>query len=183
MNDDPLRQFAQKLIHNVKKHGFPNKMVSFDIEVLYAAAERNGTNLNKALALLTDIHIGHVKTPEKIVFYPADRMAPPRLDGTDTAVQDAPRAAATSALPPYPKMPALDLSFFDELDLDPEEMQGWGLPEMMAKAQTLLAQMSPEQLQKMQNVYAGMSDDNKAALVARARALGLFPQDTPEKGR
>lgn len=66
---DALTRFAENVLTNLEKNGFPGRRVSFPIERLYESAHAKGVNFNKVLDVLGARGIGHEKTPEKIVFH------------------------------------------------------------------------------------------------------------------
>ena len=119
MSDDEYRKFVQSVIDNVKKNGFPDKKVSFPLEQMYEAAENKGVNFNKVLQTLDEIQIAHEKTPEKIIFYPKDRMPPPQTEANPAQA-------------------------FANIDLG--ELKNMNMSDMMAAAAKMMQNMSPEQL-------------------------------------
>ena len=155
MGETEYRQFVQTVIDNVKKNGFPDKKVAFPLEQLYAAAERKGISFNKVLDTLDEILIAHEKTPEKIIFYPKDQA-------------------------PSPETPANPMDAFAQMapdligNMDPSEMGKMSISEMAAAAGKMMQNMSPEQLKSIQEMYANMSDDERAELMENAKKLGLL---------
>jgi hypothetical protein len=156
MSDAEYREFVQSVIDNVKKHGFPEKKVAFPLEQLYEAAEKKGINFNKVLVTLDEIQIAHEKTPEKIIFYPKDRQAPP--------VETSPT--------PGPSFPGIDPSMF--ANLDPSVLQNMDSANLMGVAANILQNMSPEQLESMKRSLEDLSDEEREAMMDQAKKLGLI---------
>lgn len=159
MSDAEYREFAQSVIDNVKKHGFPDRKVAFPLEQLYEAAERKGINFNKVLVTLDEIQIAHTKTPEKIIFYPKDRAVAPAGAPSEKAAPDA-------------SFPGFDASLFAKLD--PSVLQGMDPANLMGVAANILQGMSPEQLESMRRSVEDMSDEERAAMMDQAKKLGLL---------
>ena len=152
MPEDKYRRFVQNIIDNIKKHGFPDKRVAFPIESLYEAAEKKDINFNKVLETLDSIQIAHEKTPEKIIFYPKDRVQ-----------QTAP--------PSEPDLPGIDPGMFR--NLDPGMFRNMNFQEMMSAAAGMMQNMSPQQLEAIKSMYENMSDEERLALMEQAKKLGL----------
>ena len=150
---DEFRSFVQSIIDNVKKHGFPDKKVAFPLERMYEIAEEKGLNFNKVLDTLDSIQIAHKKTPEKIIFYPKDREAPPPSPASED-------------------LGGIDPGLF--ADLDPNMFKNMDLQQMMGAASAMIENMSPEQLQAVKNMYENMSDEDREAMMAQMKKLGLF---------
>ena len=147
MSDDEYRKFVQSVIDNVKKNGFPDKKVSFPLEQMYEIAEEKGINFNKVLETLDEIQIAHVKTPEKIIFYPKDRM-------------------------PLPETETNPMQAFANIDLG--DLKNMNMSDIMAAATKMMQNMSPEQLKSIKGTYENMSDEERAALIENAKKMGLF---------
>ena len=160
---DTYRKFVQNVIDNIKKNGFPEKKVAFPLETMYEAAEKKGINFNKVLDTLDSIQIAHEKTPERIVFYPKDR------------VQE------SAAERPEAGVPGMDPGMFANLDpgmfanLNSDMFQNMNMQEMMAAASTMMQNMSPEQLNAIKSMYENMSDEEREALIEQVKKLG-FPK-------
>ena len=153
--DDIYRNFCQSIIDNIKKNGFPDKKVAFPLERMYEAAEAKGVNFNKVLETLRSIQIDHRKTPEKIIFFPADRkpeVPAPRPDSE-------------------PQMPQMPNSFaaFGGMPTD--------MGQMMSMAAEMMKNLSPEQLAAVRDMYENMSDDEKSAIIEQAKNMGMFPKE------
>jgi hypothetical protein len=159
MSDTAYRAFVQSIIDNIKKNGFPDKKVSLPLEQLYEAAHRRGINLNKVLETLEGIQIAHVKTPEKIVFYPKDRETAPREKGH-------PAKAAPGPSPgPSPDLFA---------GLDPSMLGNLDASGLMQVAADMMKRLNPEQLRSLKDMYDNLSDEEKAAMIENAKKLGLM---------
>ncbi|MBN2802159.1 MAG: hypothetical protein JXR91_03595 [Deltaproteobacteria bacterium] len=149
INSEKYRDFSQTVINNIKKNGFPDKKVSLPLEKLYESASSKGLNLNKVLEILERIKIYNVKTPEKIIFYPKDKM-------------------------PTQKEPAFDASaIFNVLNLKPDDYKNMDMSEIIEKSQERLKNSSPQQLSAMMNIFNSLSDEQKEALLEKAKDLGL----------
>lgn len=153
MSDDEYRKFVQSVIDNVKKNGFPDKKVAFPLEQMYERAHEKGINFNKVLQTLDEIQIAHVKTPEKIIFYPKDREPRPETEP----------APFTAAGP-----------FADFGGLDPSMLKNMSVGDLMSAAATLMKNMSPEQLKSIKDTYENMSDEDREALLENAKKMGLI---------
>lgn len=152
---DPIEAFADTVLGNLHKHGFPAQKVAFPLERLYESAYAKGVNFNKVLEVLAARGVDHEKTPERVIFAPrAEPDARPVAPGFDPA-----------------SLAGLDPSVF--AGLDPAALAGQGPEAMMAMAQQLLARLDPAQLAAMKAMVDGLSDEEKAALLARGRDFGL----------
>ncbi len=153
MNEPEYREFVQTIIDNVKKNGFPDKKVSFPIEQLYEAAEKQGINFNKVLETLGEIQIAHVKTPEKIIFYAQDKwplhVSPPQEK------ESGPNPADLMG------------------NMDPEILKGMDPSQMMAAAAQMMQNMTPEQLESAKKMYDNMSPEQRAELMEQAKKMGF----------
>jgi hypothetical protein len=154
-DQDAYRKFVQSVIDNVKKNGFPEKRVAFPLEKMYEFAENKGINFNKVLETLDSIQIAHEKTPEKIVFYPKDRM------------QKTPPTPVTDDPPP-----GIDPDLFS--NIDPAMLGNMNLQDVMSAASSMLENMTPEQLESIKSVYENMSDEDREALMEQMKKLGFF---------
>lgn len=150
---DKFRNFVQNVIDNIKKHGFPNNKVAFPIESMYEAAEKKDINFNKVLETLDEIQIAHEKTPEKIIFYPKDRVQ-------------------KSTPPPSPNIPGIDPGMFD--NIDPSIFENVNMQDILSSAAGMMQNMSPEQLGSIKSLYENMSDEERAALMEQLKKLGLM---------
>jgi hypothetical protein len=140
---DPLDAFVARIEQQLAKNGFPDRSVSFPIEKMYESAAAKELSFNKVLEVLEARGILHQKTPEKVVFM-------------STA--------------PEPAMP--DPSAF--AGLDPAMFAGMSREQLMAAAQNAMQQMGPEQLAKVQSMVAGMTPEQQAEMMEQAKKLGLF---------
>lgn len=153
MHDPEFREFAQTIVDNVKRNGFPDKKVAFPIEQLYEAAEKKSINLNKVLETLDEIQIAHVKTPEKIIFYARDRwpLRSPAPIGDESASGIADMMG----------------------NIDPEILRGMDPSQMMAAAAQMMQNMTPEQLDSAKKMYDSMTPEQRAELMEQARKMGF----------
>jgi hypothetical protein len=156
MSDSKLRAFTQSVIDNIKKHGFPGKKVAFPIEQLYEAAHNKGINFNKVLATLDEIQIAHTKTPEKVIFYPKDRLKPLPSDEK-----------------PVNPLGGIDLEILTHLS--PEMTENLDLSSLMGTVASLVENMSPEKLQAVKDTYENMSDEERAAMLEQVLKMGSKP--------
>jgi hypothetical protein len=150
ISETAYRDFVQSVIQNIKKNGFPDKKVSFPLEQLYEAASNKGINFNKVLETLDSILIGHVKTPEKIIFYPKDKMPAP-VENTGFKMED----------------------LSGMLNISPDDFKGLNIGDMMSKANEMVNNMNPEQLKSMMGMYENMTDEQKKDLMDKAKELGF----------
>lgn len=75
--DTSVEEFAQLVLANLQKKGFPAQKVAFPLDSLYESAHRRGVNFNRVLDLLGARHVAHEKTPEKVIFMAASPVAAP----------------------------------------------------------------------------------------------------------
>jgi hypothetical protein len=150
MSDDEYRKFVQSVIDNVKKNGFPDKKVAFPLEQMYEKAHAKGINFNKVLETLDEIQIAHEKTPEKIIFYPKDRMPNP--------------GAGSNPMDSFANAFA---------NIDPNMFKNMNLPDLIAAASKMMQNMTPEQLKSIKDMYENMSEEERAALLENAKKMGL----------
>lgn len=148
-DNDALVRFANSIANNLQKNGFPQRKVAFSIEKMYESAARKDLSFNKVLELLAEQGINHEKTPEKIIFTSAVQAAPAASSG-------APEAAAGP-------LGGMDLGALENMSPD----------QMMAAASRAAQQMSPEQLQAIQNMVGNMSPEQMQAMMEQAKKLGL----------
>jgi hypothetical protein len=52
-------------------------------------------------------------------------------------------------------------------------LEGMGQADMMKKAQEMMSQMDPAELNKMKDMFANMSEDDKADMMKKGKDLGL----------
>ena len=69
---DELEIFVERVVAQLTKNGFPGRQVSFPIEKMYESAATKGLSFNKVLEVLAERGIAHEKTPEKVIFSPAN---------------------------------------------------------------------------------------------------------------
>jgi hypothetical protein len=74
--NDALAAFADHVVAQLTKSGYPERRVAFALERMYESAAAKGLSFNKVLELLAQRGIAHEKTPEKVIFAPA-QVAPP----------------------------------------------------------------------------------------------------------
>jgi len=160
MDNPDFREFTQKIIDNIKKHGFPEKKVAFPLEQLYEAAYNKGINFNKVLETLDEIQIAHEKTPEKIIFFPKDR-------GEEDKVERA--GPAKSPMDMFAHM-APDLME----NMDMSSMKDMNMSDMMKAASQMLQKMDPEKLNTLKDTFGNMSEEERAELLENAKKMGLF---------
>lgn len=127
--NDAFRNFCQSIIDNIKKNGFPEKKVAFPLERMYALAEEKGVNFNKALETLHNIEIEHLKTPEKIIFYPRPKTIKP---SEETPVN------------PFPEMDFSNMDIGKMMSMAAEMMKNFS-PDQLAAAKQMYENMSDEE--------------------------------------
>lgn len=125
-SNDTLVAFVDRVVAQLTKHGYPERRVAFPIERMYESAAAKGLSFNTVLDVLRERGIAHEKTPEKVVFAPAEAEASlPGLEGFDPAMlagmsQEQMLAAAQAAM--------------QQMD-----------PEQIAAVRAMLEGMTPEQ--------------------------------------
>jgi hypothetical protein len=87
--DDPLAAFIDRLIAQLTKNGYPERRVAFPIERMYESADKQGLSFNKVLEVLEERGIAHEKTPEKVIFAPAEAEPPAPTSGAFPAFDPA----------------------------------------------------------------------------------------------
>jgi hypothetical protein len=146
---DAFDAFVANLRRVLEKNGFPTRRVALPLERLYESAYERGLNFNKVLEHLAASGVAHEKTADRILFAVAE-VAP--ASAADADVAAGPFGAFLDGFPG-----AL-----------PE-----GLDAMMAMAAEMMKTMSPEQLAALQAQVASMSEDERAAMMDKARELGF----------
>jgi hypothetical protein len=86
--NDALAAFVDTVVAQLTKNGYPERRVAFAIERMYESAAAKGLSFNTVLALLAERGIAHEKTPEKVIFAPAQAVDPAAvaLEGFDPAM-------------------------------------------------------------------------------------------------
>ena len=128
---DELTVFADRVVAQLTKNGYPERKVALPIERMYEAASAKGVSFNKVLELLAERGIAHEKTPEKVIFSApvAAQPIPAGLEGFDPAMlagmsQEQMLAAAQAAM---------------------QQMS----PEQLAALRAMIEGMTPEQQAEM----------------------------------
>ncbi len=145
--NDTLAAFVDRVIAQLTKNGYPERRVAFPIERMYESAAAKGLSFNKVLALLTERGIGHEKTPEKVIFAPA-------------------QVAPVEVAPPLPDAGAF-------AGFDPAMFAGMSQEQLMAAAQAAMQQMDPDQLAAVRAMIEGMTPEQQAEMIEQARKMGL----------
>ncbi len=70
---------------------------------------------------------------------------------------------------------ALAANAADEPLVEPAAAPPGSMQEMMAKAAEMMQGMTPEQLSQLQRMVESMSDEDKAAMMQKAKDMGLAP--------
>ena len=63
--------FIELVMKNLEKNSFPQKRVSFDLELLYETAENKRLSLNNVLDEMRKRGVDHIKKGDKIIFFSA----------------------------------------------------------------------------------------------------------------
>jgi hypothetical protein len=132
MGDSPneaLSAFADRILEQLAKHGFPERRVAFPLERMYESADAKGLSFNKVLEVLAERGVGHEKTPEKVIFAPA---------------------AIAPSFPDAGTFAGLDPAMF--AGLSPEELMGMAQaamqqmgPDQLAAMRAMFEGMTPEE--------------------------------------
>ena len=61
--------FIELVMKNLEKNSFPQKRVSFDLELLYETAENKRLSLNNVLDEMRKRGVDHIKKGDKIIFF------------------------------------------------------------------------------------------------------------------
>jgi hypothetical protein len=125
--NDKLAAFVDRVVAQLTKNGYPERRVAFAIERMYESAAASGLSFNRVLEVLAERGIAHEKTPEKVIFAPAEVAFP-----------------ATGALPGFD--PALFEGMSQEQLVAAAQaaMQQMG-PDQLATLRAMLEGMTPEQ--------------------------------------
>ena len=143
--NDTLAVFADRVIAQLTKNGYPERRVAFPIEQMYESAAAKGLSFNKVLALLEERGIAHEKTPEKVIF------------------------AAANVAPPEPArggFAGFDPAMFQ--GMSQEQLLSAAQAAMQA-----MQQMDPGQLAALRATIEGLTPEQQAAMIEQARKLGL----------
>ena len=147
MTEQNYGDFIVKIIETLKKNGYPQNQVSLPLEKMYESAHNRGINFNKVLEFLADKEgIEHRKTDEKIVFFAKAEEVSPTGD--------------------------FDFAEFAKQmgPMDASNPQGF-----FAKAQEMLKNLPPEQLQKMMEMFNNLPDDKKEEIIKKGKDMGFTP--------
>lgn len=131
--NDALAAFVDRVVDQLTKNGYPERRVAFPIERMYESAASKGLSFNKVLELLGERGIGHEKTPEKVIFAPA-QVAPPSPAAAPFAGLDPAMLAGMS----QEQLMAAAQAAMQQMD-----------PEQLAALQAMLEGMTPEQQAEM----------------------------------
>ena len=155
MNENDYGAFIVQIMKTLEKNGFPANKVALPLERLYESAYQKGLNFNKVLSFLSDKGIHHEKTTEKVIFS-AQPTSPP--------------------VEPEKEPPAAGLGDLKDMfaGLDLEAFRGKNPADLMAGAMELMKKLSPEQRAAMENLYGGMSDEEKSDIMKKAKDMGLL---------
>jgi hypothetical protein len=153
-----IESFADTIVANLSKNGFPEKKVAFPLERLYESADKKGLSFNRVLEVLAARGITHEKTPEKIVFSaPAqDHATPAPFPGMDGL-------AGIPGMEGMPDLAAMDMG----------GLEGMSPDQLMAAASQAAQQMSPEQMSAIRDMMSNMSPEQMSALMEQAKKMGL----------
>ena len=127
-----METFIALVMKNLEKNSFPQKRVSFDLEMLYETAENKRLSLNNVLDEMRKRGVDHIKKGDKIIFFSAPQ---PDEDSLFT-------------------------------------------PDMFARAQEMMQNMSPEEQAatqaQAQEMLKNMSPEEQAQLFEQAKKMGMF---------
>lgn len=159
---DQSGDFIANLLTNLTKNGFPGKKVALPLDKLYESAHGKGVNLNKILTFLHDEkNIAHEKSSSKIIFAP----------------KSVPESAAISAdgLPGFDNMEGLiklgQQMFGAKFDANSLNQGDLDFAELTKKARDLIAGMNPEQMANLQQMAAGLSEDQNNEMMQQVKDL------------
>ena len=113
-----MEDFIALVMKNLEKNSFPQKRVSFDLELLYETAENKRLSLNNVLDEMKRRGVHHMKRGDKIIFF------------------SAPQAEQGSPLSPELFAQAQEMM----QNMSPEERAA-----TQAQAQEMMQNMSPEE--------------------------------------
>ena len=127
-----METFIALVMKNLEKNSFPQKRVSFDLEMLYETAENKRLSLNNVLDEMRKRGVDHMKKGDKIIFFSASQ---------------------------------------------PDE-DGLFSPDMFARAQEMMKNMSPEEQAttqaQAQEMLKSMSPEEQAQLFEQAKKMGML---------
>lgn len=155
MAANEIGEFIAKIIETLNKNGYPDKKVSLPLEQMYEKAYDRGFSFNKVLDFLKEKGIDHEKTTEKIIFFPAtDSQTVPQQSAKAAPEQESDVGSGPSGF-------------------DPSSLGGINMGEMFKKAQEMMSQMSPEQIQNIQKMVSNMTPEQRAEMMKKAKDSGL----------
>jgi len=149
MQEKVYGEFIVKIMETLSNHGFPEKKVALSLDKLYESASNKGLSFNRVLEFLKEKGIDHEKTTEKIIFLERQPEA---------------EVVQVEANNPLNDIMGMASGMFGNMNLT----------DMMSKASTLINSMTPEQKAAIQNLYQGMSEEEKQDIMKKAKDMGLF---------
>lgn len=131
--NDALTAFVDRVFAQITKNGYPERRVAFAIERMYESAAAKGLSFNRVLEVLAERGIAHEKTPEKVIFVPAEEAPPSPTAGPFAGLDPAMFAGMSQE-----QLVAAAQAAMQEMD-----------PEQLAALRAMFEGMTPEQQAEM----------------------------------
>ena len=131
--NDTLAAFVDRVVAQLTKNGYPERRVAFPIERMYESAAAKGLSFNKVLEVLGERGVAHEKTPEKVIFTPANVGSSGPAAGAFAGIDPAMLAGMSQE-----QLMAAAQAAMQQMD-----------PEQLAALQAMLEGMTPEQQAEM----------------------------------
>lgn len=156
---DPEDRLLETIKKTLTANGFPEKKVSLPIAKLQAASDKLGLDLEMALTRLSYADIYYNISGDKITF-------------ADDEIEElaSPFSASGEGQPSGSPLDGLAGMFGD---IDPSDFKGLGKMGMMKKAAEMMKNMSPEQMESIQNMYQNMSPEEQKDIMSKAKDMDV----------
>ena len=148
-------EFLDNIEKTLQKNGYPEKRVALPREKLAQAASEKGLEFDRVLNVLRETGVGHKIEGERVIFSSMNQIQ----DTVPSSLEEKARSFA---------------EVFK--DIDPQELaalQGMNKIKMLFKLRELSKKLGPEQIAKLQEFYAGLSDSEKVELAAKSKEMGM----------
>jgi hypothetical protein len=148
-----MKKFIAQIVTNLESNGFPEKSVSLPTEKMYESADNKGLSFNAVLDQMKidhgiDFEIGDEKTVFTML----------QVETSEVGTSESNDSAGMGG-------------FMDGLkDLDLGSLGGG---DMMKKAQEMMSKMDPKELERMKNMFMGMSEEEKEEVMQKGRDMGI----------
>lgn len=151
MQNEDVEGFAQLVLKNLEKNGFPERPVSFPLERMFEEADKRGFSFNKVRDLLKARGIGSELTDDRVVFS--------KLDESDIEFDGAGPLDAAAAL-------GMDAGMLEAVQTMFSQMSD---QERDALINTVRS-MDPAALAQMRQHWDGMPPEEKRRVMEEVRS-------------